>query len=160
MITTTHRILSGLAAASLLLSAVPAIAEDDSSASSSSQASVHPRCIRFRGGDLERCERILRRMGVDTSASVTTETSSSASSSGADATSDEWKWTNIFNRLEEKVGSAVKYVSVLAKKFCRERSEEGSVTSRECMARIKVELQARVTKLIDVAFRADLPSSR
>ena len=72
----------------------------------------------------------------------------------------EWKWGNVLNKMEEKVNSMVKFASVMAKKFCRDQTDDISATSQECMLRMKNEMQTRVAKLIDEAFRGALPSSR
>ncbi len=112
------------------------------------------RCKRFaKGDDYERCVRLINRLPERGS-------SSSASSSSAPAGDDEWKWTNIFNRLEEKLGSTVKFVSVMGKQFCKDRTSGSSTTSRECMSRLGDELKVRMSRLIDEAFRGDLPSAR
>lgn len=155
----THRILSGVAAASLLLSVLPAAAQEASS-SSSSDASVRvERCRRFaRGSDYERCVRLIRRLP----ARETSRSSSSSSSSVApiDETDKEWKWINILNRMEEKIESTIKLASVMGKKFCRDRTAANEVTSQECMRRLREGMQERVEKILDEVFRTQLPSAR
>lgn len=159
------RLLSAAAAASLVLA--PAAFADDAASSASSSSSESSsssmdartrirveRCKRFsKGDDYERCVRLIRRLPERGS-------SSSASSSSRPAGDDEWKWTNIFNRLEEKLGSTVKFVSVMGKQFCKDRTDDSTATSRECMTRLGDELKTRMNALIDEAFRGDLPSAR
>lgn len=163
------RFLSALTAAAMLLPALPASAlEAATSSSSSSVASSEnssrdavrvERCARFsKGDDYERCVRLIRRLPARDAGS---SSSSSSSSSSTSFESDvEWKWDNVLNRMEEKVNSMVKFSSVMAKKFCRDQTDDIGATSQECMLRMKNEMQARVTKLIDEAFRGALPSSR
>lgn len=162
-----RRTFSFVVAASLVLAPVLSSADDasssvsssSSSSSSSSASSVDgrtgirvERCKRFaKGDDYERCVRLIRRLPERGDAS------SSASSAPSDV---DWKWTNIFNRLEEKLGSTVKFVAVMGKQFCKDRTDDNSMTSSQCMSRLGDEVQKRMTKLIDTAFRGDLPSSR
>ncbi len=162
------RILSALAAASLLVSAAPAFAEndDDSSSSSSSSSSASSssessdakttlrieRCKRFSNGDdYERCVRLIRRLPAKENVeTVDTENQDS----------DQWKWVNFLNKIEGKVKATVKYVSTMAKSFCKDRTAENDTTSRECMTRVKNELKTRIDAILDEVFRADLPSAR
>lgn len=156
----TKSLLSALAAASLALTAAPAFADESaSSSSSSSSSSVSSRdavrverCKRFGdGSDYERCVRLIRRIP----AKQDVETVDLSEQSG-----DQWKWTNFLNKIEGKVKGTVKYVSTMAKLFCKDRTEDTESTNRECMARVKNELQARIEKILDEVFRADLPSAR
>lgn len=165
----TQRFIAGLAAASLTLASVPNIAlmaDADSSSSSSSASSTdartsvrEQRCARFaKGDDYERCVRLIKRLPAR-------ETSSASSKSADDTASgyesdENWKWTNILNRIEEKLGSTVKFVGTMAKKFCMDRTDDNEATSRACMTRIKNELKTRIDRLLDETFRAALPSSR
>lgn len=163
------RFLSALSAAVLCVSALPVSAlEAETSSSSSSVVSSADssrdtvrveRCARFaKGDDYERCVRLIRRLpprDAGSSSSV-----SSSSSSTAFESDVEWKWNNVLNRMEEKVNSMVKFSSVMAKKFCRDQTDDIKATSQECMLRMKNEMKIRVEKLIDEAFRGALPSSR
>lgn len=148
-------VLSALAAASLALATVPALADEASSASSSSSASSDDsqrveRCRRFsRGDDYERCVRLIRRLPAR-----------SAGSQSSSSVAGDWKWTNIYNRIDDKMLGAVKFVSTMAKQFCRAQTEETDTTQRECMARVRDDLKNRIGTMIDTAFRADLPSAR
>lgn len=154
------RFLSGLSAAALLVSALPASAlETEASSSSSSRDAVRvERCARFaKGDDYERCVRLIRRMPLRDAVSPSSSSSSSSTSFESDV---EWKWNNVLNRMEEKVNSMVKFSSVMAKKFCRDQTDDIAATSQECMLRMKNEMKIRVEKLIDEAFRSALPSSR
>ncbi len=157
--------LATAAAVSMVLTVVPAIAVADESnsssmSSSSTSSSVESstgirvdRCKRFnRPSDYERCARLIRRLPVFES--------SSSSSTGASQETLDWKWENIFNRLEEKLGSTVKFVSVMGKQFCKDRTDENDMTSSQCMSKLGDELQIRMTRLINIQFRGDLPSSR
>ncbi len=110
------------------------------------------RCKRFsKGDDYERCVRLIRRLPAKENVeTVDTE----------DQDSDQWKWTNILNRLEAKLKGTVKFVSTMAKQFCRDRTEDTDTTSRECMTRVKNELKTRIDTILDEVFRADLPSAR
>jgi hypothetical protein len=154
------RLLSAALAASALAIALPAVADDGSSSSSvssssSSDAARVERCARFsRPSDYARCVRLIRRVPEREGAS------SSAQSSSDDGSGLDWKWKNILGRMEAKVESMVKFSSVMAKKFCRAQTDNDESTSQECMLRMKNEMQARVSKLIDEAFRAPLPSAR
>lgn len=154
---TAKRLLSAAAASIALLSAVPAFADDDASSSSSSAGGARvERCARFtRASDYERCARLVRRMPGTEAGSP-----SSAGSSSSSDNPDAWKWTNIYNRMEAKIDTMVKFASTMGRKFCRDRTAETDETSQECMATLKAEMQVRVARLIDTAFRGDLPSSR
>ena len=72
----------------------------------------------------------------------------------------QWKWSNFLDRIEAKVKVTVKFVSVLSKQFCKDRTAEDGSTGRECMTRVKNELKTRIDSILDEVFRADLPSSR
>lgn len=157
--------LAAAVTVSTVLTVVPAITLADessgSSVSSSSQSSSVDsatgirieRCKRFaRGDDYVRCVRLIQRLP---------ERSSASSSSSATSQTDlDWKWMNILNRLEEKLGSTVKFVAVMGKQFCKDRTDDNTKTSSQCMSRLGDELQLRMTRLINIAFRGDLPSSR
>ena len=157
--------IAALAAASLLLAAPAATLAESSSSASLSSSSVTSReaakieqCKRFaRGDDYERCVKLIRRLPVRGSSS---SASSSSSRVPLDESDKEWKWVNIQNRLEEKLKSTVKFVSVMAKQFCKERTDENETTSRECMARLRDHLKTKMSDVIDEVFRADLPSAR
>lgn len=124
-------------------------ASSTSSSVSSDDSLRVERCRRFsRGDDYERCVRLIRRLPVR-------EPSSNVSSAAGD-----WKWTNIENRIDKKIEGAVKFVSTMAKQFCREETEDTGGTTRDCMAKIRDALKLRVSTMIDTAFRADLPSAR
>ena len=162
----TTRVLSGFAAASLLLSSLPVVAQtSDSSASSASSSATSreavrvERCKRFsRGDDYERCVRLIQRLPARGSSA-----SSSSSSSPAeplDENDKEWKWTNILNRMEAKIEGTIKLASVMGKKFCKDRTAENETTSRECMIRLREGMQSRVDRILDEVFRVDLPSAR
>ncbi len=164
----SHRMLSATIAAAVVFAPVLSSADDGSSSSASSAvSSVNSsreavrveRCARFaKGDDYERCVRLIRRIPLREAGSSSFAVSSSSSMSfESDA---EWKWGNVLNKMEEKVNSMVKFASVMAKKFCRDQTDDISATSQECMLRMKNEMQTRVAKLIDEAFRGALPSSR
>jgi hypothetical protein len=156
------RFLSAVSAAAVLFSAMPASAleADGSSSSVASRDAVRvERCARFaKGDDYERCVRLIRRLPLRDAGSSSSV--SSSSSSTAFESDVEWKWNNVLNRMEEKVNSMVKFSSVMAKKFCRDQTDDITATSQECMLRMKNEMKVRVAKLIDEAFRGALPSSR
>jgi flagellar hook-basal body complex protein FliE len=171
---TVHRMLSATIAAALVLAPVLSSADDasssvsssSSSSSSSSASSVDgrtgirvERCARFaKGDDYERCVRLIRRIPLrETGSSSSVVSSASSMSFESDA---EWKWGNVLKKMEEKVNTMVKYSSVMAKKFCRDQTDDITATSQECMLRMKNEMQVRVAALIDEAFRGALPSSR
>lgn len=156
------RFLSASLAAAMLLSSSAAFADTDdgSSSSAASRDAVRvERCARFsKGDDYERCVRLIRRLPPRDAGS---SSSVSSSSSSTEFESDvEWKWNNVLNRMEEKVNSMVKFSSVMAKKFCRDQTDDITATSQECMLRMKNEMKVRVDALIDEAFRGALPSSR
>lgn len=163
------RFLSASLAVAMLLPVSSAFADSDDDSSSSASSAVSSvdssrdavrveRCARFsRGDDYERCVRLIRRMPSRGGVSSSSSSSSAASSFESDA---EWKWNHVLNKMEEKVNSMVKFASVMAKKFCRDQTDDIAATSQECMLRMKQEMQARVAKLIDTAFRGELPSSR
>jgi hypothetical protein len=152
------RFLSAALAATMLATASPALADDGSSsfaASSSSASSRDARCARFsKANDYDRCVRLLRHVPV--------REDSSSSVSSADGSGLDWQWKNVLGRMEAKVGGMVKFASVMAKKFCKELTDDAdeATTSKECMQRMKTEMQTRVSKLIDEAFRGDLPTGR
>lgn len=153
----TKRILSGIAAASMILTAFPAAAltvSGSGSATTDARMRVRiERCKRFsQGDDYERCVRLIKRLPereVQNDMEIETEVEATAE------TDMDWKWTNILNRIEAKLKSSVKFVSVMAKNFCKDRTNDNATTSRECMTRLKTELQVRVAALIDAAFRTD-----
>ncbi len=159
----SHRIVSGALAVSTFLIALPAFAVTEDGGSSSSVGSKESvrveRCKRFsKGDDYERCLRIIRRLPARSTSS--SSTSSAASSVPLDPSDKEWKWENILKRMEDKIASTVKFVSVMGKEFCKDRTLENETTSRECMARLKESLRTRLEKVLDEVFRGDLPSSR
>ena len=159
----TKYMLSTLAIALFAIASTPAFADESSSSSSSSASSVSSgtasseslrveRCKRFsRGDDYERCVRLIRRIPAKDSV----ESVDASGQSG-----EEWKWVHFYNKIEDKALGALKYISVMSKKFCRERTDENSTTSRECMLKVKAELKTRIDTILDEVFRADLPSSR
>lgn len=150
-------LLSAVAAASLALTAMPALADESASSSSSSSVSSRDairveRCKRFGdGNDYERCVRLIRRIPLKDNV----ETVDLSEQSG-----DQWKWTHFLNKIEGKVKGTIKYVSTMAKLFCKDRTEDTDSTNRECMARVKNELKTRIDAILDEVFRADLPSAR
>lgn len=157
-------LLSALAAASLALTAAPAFADttrdesssssvsSSSSSSSSADATRVERCKRFgNGSDYERCARLIRRLPAKENVETVDTT---------DMSDDQWKWTNFYNKIDDKVKGSLKYVSTMAKQFCKDRTADNTSTSRECMARIKGELKTHIDAMLDEVFRADLPSSR
>lgn len=165
----SHTFFAGIVTVSIALVVTPAFAQggdDDASISSSSSTSSVvsstsissddslrvERCKRFsRDGDYDRCVQLIRRLPA-TKRDKNEHSSSSAAG--------DWQWTNIENRIDKKIEGAVKFVSTMAKQFCREQTEDTNGTTRDCMARVRDGLKLRVATMIDTAFRADLPSAR
>lgn len=167
----TTRFLSAVSVVAMLVPALPAVALETvssdasssvaSSAGSSRDAVRVERCARFsKGDDYERCVRLIRRLPARDTASSSSASFSSSSFSTSFESDVEWKWSHVLNKMEEKVNSMVKFASVMAKKFCRDQTDDIGATSQECMLRMKNEMQVRVANLIDIAFRGELPSSR
>lgn len=167
------RFFSGLLAASMALSSSPAAAlavELDSASSASSSSSVSAevdarttvrieRCKRFaKGDDYERCVRLIKRLPERERKNTSPDETPAEATAESDP--NGWKWTNILNRMEAKVKSMIKLVSVMGKSFCKDRTSENETTSRECMGRLKDELKTRIDRILNEVFRGDLPSSR
>ncbi len=171
----TKRILSGLAAASMALTAFPAAALDlyadtntsvDASvttSNTSANADVDTstltdvqlkRCERFRTGDYERCVRIMKKVNTSLGSQVRVMAKARAD---ADSTVDrgtvEWKWKLIGNRIDAKLKAAFHMIGKMAHHFCSDDTDENDQTISECMADLKATVQARVMVMIDAAFR-------
>lgn len=146
-------LLPSVLAATLALAAVPAFAEEAATGTATDATRVE-RCKRFANDDdYERCVRLIRRLPPKEAKNESTVEASTP-------TGLDWKWTNILNRIEAKVKSTVKFVSVMAQQFCKDRTDENETTSRECMGQLKEELKKRIDTILDETFRGDLPSSR
>lgn len=152
-----------------LTAEVDTSASSESSASSSSSSSDEidartavriERCRRFaKGDDYNRCVRLIRRL-PSRSTIDTPLPGSAEDNAGTDENGDEWKWTNILNRMEAKIKTMVKFVNVMGRNFCRDRTIDNSTTSQECMSRLREELKVRIDRMFDEIFRAQLPSAR
>lgn len=160
----TTRLLSGIAAVSLFLSALPAGAQESATASSSS-APAGPkvrveRCKRFtKPNDYDRCVRLIQRLPTRGGAS-SSASSQSSSAAPYDENDEEWKWENVAQRMEERITTSIKLAALEGKEFCKDRTSENTATSRECMSRLRDIMRKRIDRVIGDVYRGQLPSAR